>query len=174
MSDQRSVHVLLSPQAALVVDVFRALGDFEASYDVSVIDALERRLARASDAVTARAIVSDALLFGFALRNQRTDAVRPRPEWSLNAVGARRASADECAMLALVAGCAGGDAILADRAARLLSVRLDVTVSTLARDMGTRLGAAGITVTRRDWAPIIAQRAMPNPDATRQRPASGQ
>lgn len=167
MTGTGSVDVLLCPRTVLVVDVFRSLGDFEASYDVSVIDALEHRLTRASDATTARAVVSDALLFGFALRNQRSDVGWPHPEWSMNAIGARRASAHECATLALIAGCTAGDMPLAERAARSLAVKLNATIQTLARDMGERLENAGMPVAALDWAPILDQAG---PAATRPAP----
>ncbi|MGJ3262242.1 MAG: hypothetical protein ACFE0R_03315 [Salinarimonas sp.] len=154
-TDPTSIDVLLSPKMTLVVDIFRALGDCEASYDVAVIDTLEHRLTGATDGQTARAVVSDALLLGFALRNQRTDAGSPHPGWEMNAVGARRASVHECATLALIAASKAGETPLATRAARQLAVALNPTVSSLARDMGVRLEGAGLRVQSRDWAPLI-------------------
>lgn len=155
MTDDRTVHVLLSPKATLVVDVFRALGDFEASYDVGVIDVLEHRLTNAMGGEGARAVVSDALLLGFAMRNQRDDAGSPRAGWEMNALGERRASRHECATLALICASRTGDMPLAVQAARILSVRLNPTVSSLARDMGARLAEAGLRVESRDWAPLV-------------------
>lgn len=173
MTAPGSIDVLLSPRMALVVDIFRALGDFETSYDVAVIDALEGRLTRATDATTARAVVSDALLLGFALRNQRTDASWPHADWEMNAIGARQASDHECATLTLIAACKEEDPALAARAAGTLAVRLNPTVSSLARDMGGRLERSGLRIAVRDWAPLLEARAAqrtPQPHAPR--PAS--
>ncbi|GGK37221.1 hypothetical protein [Salinarimonas ramus] len=153
-----TVDVLLGPTTALVVDIFRALGDFEASYDVAVIDMLEQRLTGATDGQTARAVVSDALLLGFALRNQRTDTSWPHRDWDMHAIGARRATAHECATLALIAAARAGDTALAADAARRLGVRLNATIASLSRDMGTRLEAAGLEVSDTDWAPLMASR----------------
>jgi hypothetical protein len=158
MTETGSIDVLLSPRMALVVDIFRALGDFEASYDVSVIDMLEARLTTATDATTARAVVSDALLLGFALRNQRTDASWPHGDWQMNAIGARQASDHECATLTLIAACKADDIPLADQAARALSVKLNATVSSLARDMGGRLERTGLRIDAADWAPLLDRR----------------
>lgn len=158
MTETGSIDVLLSPRMALVVDIFRALGDFEASYDVSVIDTLEARLSAATEATTARAVVSDALLLGFALRNQRTDASWPHGDWDLNPIGARQASDHECATLTLIAACKADDIPLADQAARALSVKLNATVSALARDMGGRLERSGLRIAAADWAPLLEQR----------------
>ena len=46
-ADHRTIDVLLSPRLTLVVDVFRALGDFEASYDIGVIDAHDGQVGEA-------------------------------------------------------------------------------------------------------------------------------
>lgn len=160
-TETSTIAVLLSPKTTLLVDIFRSLGDFEASYDVAAIDALEYRLTAATDGQTARAVVSDALLLGFALRNQRTDDPTPHPGWEMNAVGTRRASADECAVLGLVAASKAGETELASLCARRLSVALDRTVSSLARDMGLRLEAAGLRIESRDWAPLLDVRPVP-------------
>ncbi|WP_372421446.1 hypothetical protein [Salinarimonas chemoclinalis] len=163
-TDTSRIAVLLSPKTTLVVDIFRSLGDFEASYDVGAIDALEYRLTAATDGQTARAVVSDALLLGFSLRNQRTQARMPQPAWDMNMIGARRASTDECAVLGLVAASKAGETALASRCARRLAVALDKTVSSLARDMGARLEAAGMRIESRDWAPLVNQRPTPTSD----------
>ncbi len=143
MTETGSIDVLLSPRTALVVDIFRALRDFEHSYDVGVIDALQHRLARKSDASSARAIVSDALLLGFTMRSQRDDGTLSLAHWRMNPMGERRASEDECATLALITACGADDRALAHSAARKLCVTLNPTVSSLARDMAGRLERAG-------------------------------
>lgn len=173
MTETGSIDVLLSPRMTLVVDIFRALGDFEASYDVGVIDALEARLAVATEATTARAVVSDALLLGFALRTQRTDASWPHGDWEMNPIGARQASDHECATLTLIAACKADDIPLADQAARALSVKLNATVSSLARDMGGRLERSGLRIVVADWAPLLDLRdEMAHLAAPPPRPAS--
>ncbi|MGP9822514.1 hypothetical protein ACTZWW_21010 [Salinarimonas sp. NSM] len=160
-TDTSTIAVLLSPKTTLVVDIFRSLGDFEAAYDVGAIDVLEYRLTSATDGQTARAVVSDALLLGFALRNQRTAAPTPQPAWAMNTIGSRRASPDECAVLGLVAASKAGESALASVCARRLAVALDKTVSSLARDMGLRLEGAGMRIESRDWAPLLDARPAP-------------
>jgi len=172
MTDTGTIDVLLSPRMALVVDIFRALGDFEAFYDVSVIDTLEARLTTATDPNTARAVVSDALLLGFAMRNQRTDASWPHGDWEMKPIGARQASDHECATLTLIAACMGDDLVLAGQAARALSVKLNATVSSLARDMGQRLQRAGVRIAVEDWSPLLARDEKAQPTPRSPRPAS--
>ena len=54
-----------APESVPVIDIFRALGDFEEHYDISSLDQLESRLARIVSRDVAKGIVSDALLFAF-------------------------------------------------------------------------------------------------------------
>jgi hypothetical protein len=141
---ESSVTVLLSPSDALVADVFRALGDFESHYDLAALDDIERRLAMRVDALSAKSIVSDALLLGFALRTERTG------EWKMRAVGDRRATDDEHRLLLLLSASRAGDADLAARAAAALDVRLTATIASLSRDIGRRLADADLLPSQPD------------------------
>lgn len=157
------IGVLLDPRTQRVVDIFRALGDFEAAYDIAVIDVLEHRLTGICGPSGARAIVSDALLFGFALRNKRTDLSWPHGDWDLAPIGTRQATAHECAMLALVAGCGRMEddfqrdegLALATLAATRLGVRLDASLASLARELATRIARAGMPIDRPDWPRLL-------------------
>lgn len=152
------VSFLLNPQVVLVVDVFRALGDFEAHYDITALDRLEQRLSALVDPIAAKGIVSDALLLAFALRSERVGA------WQMTPLGSRRASADEYSLLALVAGCHAGDAEIAARAALALGIRLSPTVTSLAREIGNRLEAAGIALAAPDRRLIPGSAPIPDED----------
>lgn len=141
---ESSVTVLLSPSDALVADVFRALGDFESHYDLAALDDIERRLAMRVDALSAKSIVSDALLLGFALRTERIG------EWKMRAVGDRRATDDEHRLLLLLAASRAGDGELAARAADALDIRLTATIASLSRDIGRRLADADLLPSQPD------------------------
>ena len=91
-----SLGFLLSPNAVLVVDLFRALGDFEDAYDLAALDQLEARLGRLIDPAAAQGVVSDALMLAFAVRRHR------EVSWEMNRVGSRRATLDEYRLVALV------------------------------------------------------------------------
>ena len=66
-----AVTVLFAPHLVTVIDVFRALGDFEDHYDVAALDGLEGRLGATMSRNLAKGLVSDALLLAFALTRQR-------------------------------------------------------------------------------------------------------
>ena len=55
---EAAVAVLFSPGAVPIVDIFRALGDFEDHYDVGALDQLEDYLARSMARDSAKGIVS--------------------------------------------------------------------------------------------------------------------
>ena len=64
------VGVLFSPDTVVVIDIFRALGNFEEHYDVAALDWTERRLASFMPQEVAKGIVSDALLLAFGVRRE--------------------------------------------------------------------------------------------------------
>lgn len=133
-----AVSFLLSPDVVLVIDMFRALGDFEEHYDLSALDRLEDRLSAIIDPVSARGLVSDALLLGFALRTERTTT------WAMHPAGSRRATPHEYRLLGLVAACMHADTGLAAEALRGLGVAGNHTILALAREVAARLTAAGV------------------------------
>jgi hypothetical protein len=133
-----SVSFLLSPHVVLVIDMFRALGDFEEHYDLSALDRLEDRLSTIIDPVSARGLVSDALLLGFALRTERTTS------WAMHQAGSRRATPHEYRLLGLVSACMHGDTALAAEALRGLGVAGNHTILSLAGEVAQRLAAAGV------------------------------
>jgi hypothetical protein len=138
IASSAAVSFLLSPNVVLVIDMFRALGDFEENYDLSALDRLEDRLATLIDPCAARGLVSDALLLGFALRTERSTT------WSMHAVGSRRATAHEYRLLGLVAACMHGDTELAAEALRGLGVAGNHTILSLAGEVAQRLAVAGV------------------------------
>ena len=133
-----AVSFLLSPDVVLVIDMFRALGDFEEHYDLSALDRLEDRLAAIIDPAAARGLVSDALLLGFALRTERSTT------WAMHAAGSRRATPHEYRLLGLVAACMHGDRALAADALRGLGVAGNHTILALAGEVAQRLSVAGV------------------------------
>src|SRR4051794_13508610 len=95
-SNPASVAILFPPDCVPVIDIFRALGDFEEHYDISALDELENRLARIISREIAKGIVSDALLLAFGLRRERMDPLAFAP------LRSRRGTLDEYRLLALI------------------------------------------------------------------------
>lgn len=137
-TDEGPISVLFSPDALFVIDVFRALGDFEEHYDVAALDQLEAELARHVDRTSAKGLVSDALLLAFGLRRERSVGL------NMMTIGRRRGSLDEYRLYAMVAASYWHDHILAAEAAHALGLRHARPLLTLAFDVARRLEAAGI------------------------------
>ena len=95
-SETTLVAVLFPPEALPVIDIFRALGDFEDNYDIGALDALETRLCGLMNRDLAKGIVSDALLLAFGLRRERRGPLDYRP------VRSRRGTLDEYRLMALM------------------------------------------------------------------------
>jgi hypothetical protein len=136
--DATSVAVLFAPDTVPIIDIFRALGDFEEQYDVEVLDRLETCLASSTTREIAKSIVSDALLLAFALRRER-----PEP-MSYNEPGARRGTLDEYRLLALLSAASWGDLVLVAEAAGALGIVNTHAIMSLACDIGGRLETAGL------------------------------
>src|SRR3954469_12411333 len=96
LKESAPVGVLFPPDCVPVIDIFRALGDFEEHYDISALDELENRLARNISREIAKGIVSDALLLAFGLRRERMDPLAFAP------LRSRRGTLDEYRLLALI------------------------------------------------------------------------
>jgi hypothetical protein len=139
-----SVGILFSPQSLFLVDIFRALADFETHYDLAFLDQLERRLSRSIDLSLAKGLVSDALLLAFGIRRERHDQLDFAP------IGSRRGTVDEYRLLALVGAAYRQDPAVAAEAALALGVANYRPLVTLACDIANRLKMAGIPVDEPD------------------------
>jgi hypothetical protein len=70
------VAVLFVPSIVPIIDVFRALADFQEHYDIGALDELEGRLCASMSRDLAKGLVSDALLLAFGLGRERTEPAR--------------------------------------------------------------------------------------------------
>jgi hypothetical protein len=138
------ISVLFPPESVPVVDIFRALGDFEDNYDIAALDALEERLARSIGGQSAKGIVSDALLLAFGLRRERRDPL------SFGPLGSRRGTLDEYRLMALVSAAAQQDQQGTLAAAVSLGITRPQPLVTLAFDIAKRLKGAGVHLTSPD------------------------
>ena len=145
------VAVLFAPAAVQIIDIFRALGDFEDHYDVAALDAIENDLACLIDRHTARAIVSSALLFGFGLRRERGRAI------DYAQLKSRHGRLDEYRILALMGAAYDRDAVLAAEIATSLGAAHAEPLVGLARDIAVRLGEAGLVLDGLDPRVLRAQ-----------------
>jgi hypothetical protein len=132
------IGVLFPPDCVPVIDIFRALGDFEENYDITALDQIEDRLARIINRDVAKGIVSDALLLAFGLRRERIEAMDFAP------LRSRRGTPDEYKLLALIAATFWHDLSLASDAATALHVAHAQPLISLAFDIARRLEAAGL------------------------------
>ncbi len=132
-----SVAVLFSPGTVPIVDIFRALGDFENHYDVAALDALEDDLARSMGRDSAKGVVSDALLLAFGLRRERSEPMQYGPRQS------RRGTLDEYRLVSLLSATYWHDFIMASEAAAALEIIHPQPLISLAFDISRRLESAG-------------------------------
>jgi hypothetical protein len=132
------VAILFSPRTLPVIDIFRALGDFEENYDLGALDALENRLCGLMNRDLAKGIVSDALLMAFGLRRERREPLDYKP------VQSRRGTPDEYRLMALMGATYWHDFHLASEAAAALDIRHPQPLVSLAFDIARRLEAAGL------------------------------
>lgn len=136
--DASPVAFLLPPGVVPVIDIFRALGDFEEHYDVTALDQLEDRLAGRFDRGAAKGLVSDALLLAFGLRRERMEGL------SFSPVGTRRGTLDEYRLTALISAAYWHDFVLASEAASSLNLFHAQPLISLAFDIARRLEAVGM------------------------------
>jgi hypothetical protein len=151
--DDDPVAILFAPQALLIIDVFRALGDFEEHYDVTTLDRLEERLTLPMGRDGAKAVVSDALLLAFGLRRERVRPIAFAPLHS------RRGSVDEYRLLSLISATFWHDFVVAAEAATALDVGRSQAIVSLAFDIARRLENAGIKLDAPDtrlFGPVIS------------------
>lgn len=133
-----SVAVLFPPEMLPVIDIFRALGDFEDHYDIGALDNLESRLCGLMGRDLAKGIVSDALLLAFGLRRERSEPLDYRPVMS------RRGTLDEYRLMGLMGATYWHDFHLASEAAAALDVVHAQPLVSLAFDIARRLETAGL------------------------------
>jgi len=149
-----AVTVLFAPHLVTVIDVFRALGDFEDHYDVAALDGLERRLSATMSRNLAKGLVSDALLLAFGLRRDRAEPLAFRPILS------RRGTLDEYRLMGLIGATFWHEFVLAADAAAALRIRNAQPLISLAFDIARRLETAGMKLDLPD--PRLLQ---PEPDS---------
>jgi hypothetical protein len=134
------VVVLFPPRLVPLVDVFRGLGPLGDTYDVTALDALERRLGAIVGERAAKGVVSDALLLAFGLRRDRIAPLTYGP------LASRTGTLDEYRLLALVAAAYWRDFHLASKAAAALEMLHTQPLVALALDVARRLERAGIAL----------------------------
>jgi hypothetical protein len=139
-----AIAILFGPETVPVIDIFRALGDFEEHYDIAALDELEENLSRSMSRETAKSVVSDALLLAFGLRRERREPLR------YARLRSRRGTLDEYRLMALVGAAYWHDFGSASEAAVSLDVVHAQPLVSLASDIARRLKAAGVQVERPD------------------------
>jgi hypothetical protein len=132
------VSVLLHPATVPIIGIFRSFNSLDDQYDLTLLDAPERILAKRASPEAAKAIVSDALLFAFALARQRNEPLSYKP------VGSRHASMDEYCLLALIGSSRVPDSELTFEAATALGVASLSFMTTLAGDLVRQIDLAGL------------------------------
>jgi hypothetical protein len=132
------VSVLLHPGTVPIIGIFRSFNRLEDQYDLTSLDAPERTLASYTRPEAAKAIISDALLFAFALARQRTEPLSYKP------VGSRHASIDEYCLLALIGSSRMPDSELTFEAATALGVASLGFMTSLAADLVRQIDLAGM------------------------------
>jgi hypothetical protein len=156
LEQDNPIGVLFPPDAVPVIDIFRALGDFEDHYDIAALDLLERNLLSLMSPDAAKSVVSDALLLAFSLRRERPEPLSYAP------IRSRRGTLDEYRLLALLGAASCQDPDLAADAAAALKIVHARPILALAADIARRLRAAGVELDApdlrllRDAAPVRA------------------
>jgi hypothetical protein len=133
-----SVAVLFVPSIVPIIDVFRALADFQEHYDIGALDELEGRLCASMSRDLAKGLVSDALLLAFGLGRERTEPLAFRPLFS------RRGSLDEYRLMGMIGATFENDSVLAAATAASLGINPSQPLISLAFDVARRLKAAGL------------------------------
>lgn len=154
--------LLFPPHAVALLDIFRALSDFEERYELSVLDGLEARLAEQLDPAAAKGIVSDALLLAFGLRREREERL------DFSELGSRRGTADEYRLLALIGAAAQDDVERAATAAMALDIANFRPLAALAADLARRLEEAGFDLDLPDGR--LLREDAPRPSGAAPRP----
>jgi len=129
------ISILFAPSALPVIDLFRAFGSFDEVYGTELIDHLEASLGKHVGTETAKSIVSDVLLFSFALKRKRDIPL------SFRAIASRPGTRDEYALMTLVSAAGKSDHLLATQAVSALGVAGADPLMSLAADISKSLNA---------------------------------
>jgi len=133
--DRHGVQVLFAPNALPVLDLFRAFGSADEVYGVEVFDRLEASLSGLVEGEVAKTIVSDVLLFSFALRRKRRIPVMFRP------VSSRVGTKDEYSLMTLISAAGDVDQDLSRAAISALEIQEADPLVSLASDISRGLKA---------------------------------
>jgi hypothetical protein len=132
------IAVLFHPNTVPVIDIFRSISSLQDQYDLALLDGPEQALMTHTSQQAAKAIVSDALLFAFALARQRSRPLsHKRPK-------SRHGSMDEYCLLALIASSRDLDSELTFEAATALGIASLDFMTSLAADLVRQIDLAGL------------------------------
>jgi hypothetical protein len=134
------VSVLLHPSTVPIIGIFRSFSSLEDQYDLTSLDAPEQTLALYTRPEAAKAIISDALLFAFALARQRAAPLSYKP------LNSRQASMDEYCLLTLISSSRMPDSELTFEAATALGVASLGFMASLAADLVRQIDLAGMVL----------------------------
>lgn len=135
---ESSVRVLLPPQAAHVVTLFRRFDRFRRSYNQAHLDAAAETLREKVGERHADAIMSDAIMLDNELR------LRTAGRFVFLADTSHTASADELALAGIVAAMQAGESRKAGEYALRLEILQARSLMMLAYRLAARLAEAGI------------------------------
>jgi hypothetical protein len=150
-----AVSILFHPSTVPIIDIFRSISRLDHQYDLALLDAPEEALKSFARPETAKAIISDALLFAFALARQRAQPVSHCP------LGSRQGTTDEYCLMALIGSSHEPDSELAFEAAMALAIPSMDFMATLAADLLGQIHSARIafdTPSVADFRAIVGDR----------------
>jgi hypothetical protein len=133
---QGAISILFHPSMVPIIDIFRSISSLDHQYDLALLDGPEEALTRFARPEAAKAIISDALLFAFALARQRAQPLRHCP------LGSRRGTTDEYCLMALIGSSREPDSELAFEAAMALAIPSMDFMATLAADLLGQIDSA--------------------------------
>jgi len=133
-----AISILFRPSMVPIIDIFRSIGSLDHQYDLALLDGPERALMSFARPETAKAIISDALLFAFALARQRSHPLRHCR------LGSRRGTTDEYCLMALIGSSRELDSELAFEAGMALAIPSMDFMATLASDLLGQIDSAGL------------------------------
>jgi hypothetical protein len=132
------ISVLFHPNAVPIVDIFRSISRLEDHYDLALLNGPEQALTSYTRPEAAKAIISDALLFAFALTRQRSQPLCHKP------LKSRHASMDEYCLLALIGSSREPGSELTFEAATALGVSSMDFMASLASDLVRQIDLASL------------------------------
>jgi hypothetical protein len=154
---QGAVSILLHPSVVPIIDIFRSINRLDNSYDLALLDGPEEALMSFTRPEAAKAIISDAVLFAFALARQRAQPLGHRP------LRSRQGSTDEYCLMALIGSSREPDSELAFEAATALAIPSMDFMATLAADLLRQIELACLafeTPSVADFRAIVGDRIL--------------